>query len=322
MHHSARQDEGGFHWSLSIDCHAVDRYGNADFEAVFQDVRFVQEVRIGMMKREDKDRLETLHIDEKINYSKSIVREAIGRFGIDRLAVAITGGKDSTTSLWILKQVCDELNTKPPVCMFIDEGDVFDEIDELVDHIRKEWSLDVVSLKNDDVSSLATHIGRNVRVADLNEKNRRALEEMGYTGEEFPFIPDSTICNHLMKTVPMREFIVRNGVLGLITAIRWDEQSARKDEDFFSPRTNPDHTRVHPVLHFRERDIWVAIFKYGIPYCSLYRQGYRSLGARCATGKASDIPAWLQDLENTPERVGRGQNKEQVMDQLRALGYM
>jgi phosphoadenosine phosphosulfate reductase len=30
----------------------------------------------------------------------------------------------------------------------------------------------------------------------------------------------------------------------------------------------------------------------------------------------------MQDLENTPERVGRGQDKEQVMEQLRALGYM
>ena len=40
------------------------------------------------------------------------------------------------------------------------------------------------------------------------------------------------------------------------------------------------------------------------------------------TGKASDTPAWMQDLENTPERVGRGQDKEQIMGQLRALGYM
>jgi phosphoadenosine phosphosulfate reductase len=50
--------------------------------------------------------------------------------------------------------------------------------------------------------------------------------------------------------------------------------------------------------------------------------GYRSLGAKCSTGKASEIPAWMQDLENTPERVGRGQDKEQVMQQLRDLGYM
>jgi phosphoadenosine phosphosulfate reductase len=125
-----------------------------------------------------------------------------------------------------------------------------------------------------------------------------------------------------MKTVPMRDFIVKNGIKALLTGIRWDEQSARRDEEYFSPRTNPDHMRIHPLLHMKERDIWIAIFKYDIPYNSLYKLGYRSLGAKCATGKASDIPAWVQDLENTPERVGRGQDKEQVMDQLRTLGYM
>jgi len=80
--------------------------------------------------------------------------------------------------------------------------------------------------------------------------------------------------------------------------------------------------RLHPILHFKERDVWITIFKYDIPFNSLYKLGYRSLGARYSTNKASDIPAWMQDLEHTPERVGRGQDKEKVMDQLRALGYM
>jgi phosphoadenosine phosphosulfate reductase len=38
--------------------------------------------------------------------------------------------------------------------------------------------------------------------------------------------------------------------------------------------------------------------------------------------KMSDLPAWEQDLENTTERAGRGQEKEQIMKQLRNLGYM
>jgi len=36
----------------------------------------------------------------------------------------------------------------------------------------------------------------------------------------------------------------------------------------------------------------------------------------------SDIPAWEQDLENTVERAGRRQDKEEAMDRLRKLGYM
>jgi phosphoadenosine phosphosulfate reductase len=215
-----------------------------------------------------------------------------------------------------------EMGIKIPMCMFIDEGDVFDEIREFVAHIQKLWSLEIAFLKNEDVSSKAIGIGDMVKISSLNESNQTALKEMGLADPEFPFVPDSTVCNHLMKTVPMREFILKNGIAAISTAIRWDEQEARKEEGYLSSRTNPEHTRIHPILHFRERDIWIAVFKYDIPYNKLYKLGYRSLGARCATGRASDIPAWMQDLENTPERVGRGQDKEQVMEQLRALGYM
>jgi phosphoadenosine phosphosulfate reductase len=263
-----------------------------------------------------------LHIDQKTEKTQSVIKEALQRFGPEQTAIAITGGKDSTTNLWNVRQVCNKMGIKLPVCMFIDEGDVFEEIDEFVENIRKLWSLEIVRLKNENVSSRAKNIGDSIQVSLLNNVNQAALDEMGFTGKEFPFMPDSTICNHLMKTVPMRDFIVKNGIKALLTGIRWDEQSARRDEEYFSPRTNPDHMRIHPLLHMKERDIWIAIFKYDIPYNSLYKLGYRSLGAKCATGKASDIPAWVQDLENTPERVGRGQDKEQVMDQLRTLGYM
>ena len=275
-----------------------------------------------MITPDEKESLLKLHIDDKREKSKSVIREALEKFGIEKMAVAITGGKDSTTNLWLFKQACDDMGIKLPVCMFIDEGDVFDEIKEFVDQIKQLWSLEIALLKNEDVSSKAKAIGDLIKVSSLKESNQAALKEMGFTDSEFPFMPDSTICNHLMKTLPMREFILKNGITAISTAIRWDEQEARKEEDYFSSRKNPEHIRIHPILHFRERDIWIAIFKYDIPFNKLYKLGYRSLGAKCATGRASDIPAWMQDLENTPERVGRGQDKEQVMDQLRALGYM
>jgi phosphoadenosine phosphosulfate reductase len=274
------------------------------------------------MEQQKKIELLQLDINQKLEKSKSIIREAISLFGIENIAIAITGGKDSTTNLWMFKQVCEEMGCKLPRCMFIDEGDVFPEIEKFVQYIQGLWSLEIMFLKNDDIASVVKGVGENIQVYLLNKDNREALEEINFPEREFPFIPDSTICNHLMKTIPMRNFIAKHGIKGLVTAIRWDEAEARESEEHFSQRTNPSHVRVHPILHFKERDIWIAIFKYDLPFNSLYKLGYRSLGARCATIKSSDIPAWMQDLENTPERGGRGQDKEAIMDQLRALGYM
>jgi phosphoadenosine phosphosulfate reductase len=274
------------------------------------------------MKQQEREELMSLSIEEKIAYSKKIIKEALERFGIGRLAIAWTGGKDSTTLTWLFKETCGELGIQMPKCMFIDEGDVFKEIWEHVNKVKKLWSLDVVIAKNTDVSSKAKKLGDMIKVSSLNERNRKEIEKLGFDGEEFPFEPESYIGNHLMKTVAMNMFLEDNGIKALATAIRWDEQVAREDETYFSERKDPTHTRVQPILHFRERDIWDTIHKYNIPFCELYKYGYRSLGAKSTTHKTSGVPAWEQDLENTPERAGRGQSKEEIMGKLRDLGYM
>jgi phosphoadenosine phosphosulfate reductase len=165
-------------------------------------------------------------------------------------------------------------------------------------------------------------VGDRVRVAELSELNRRELQALSCGEEFFVFEPDSVAGNHLLKTVPLKEFIRRRGLKALATAIRWDEQPARAEERYFSPRQQPQHMRVQPLLHFTERDIWSIIHTFGIPYCSLYEQGYRSLGPRSSTKRFSELPAWLQDLTQSPERQGRGQDKEAAMQRLRSLGYM
>jgi phosphoadenosine phosphosulfate reductase len=111
-----------------------------------------------------------------------------------------------------------------------------------------------------------------------------------------------------------------------VQGLRWDEQAARAKDPYFEEVEEqefvPAHTRVRPILHFSERDIWDTTLHFRIPYCSLYEHGYRSLGAKTTSLKSSVVPAWEQDLENTEERAGRRQDKEKTMARLRQLGYM
>ena len=270
----------------------------------------------------EREKMQALSLEEKIRQSKKVIKEAIEKFGRDKLVIAWTGGKDSTTLVWLFKEACKELSAEMPRCMFIDEGYVFEEIWDLVNKLKKEWELDVEITKNTDVSDKAKNVGDMINVNSLNERNRAEIKKLGFAEDGFPFEPESYVGNHLMKTVAMNTFVEEQGIQAVATAIRWDEQVAREDETYFSPRSNPDHTRIQAILHFTERDIWDNIHKNKIPFCELYKQGYRSLGAKGSTVKNSDIPAWEQDLENTTERAGRGQSKEEVMGKLRDLGYM
>ena len=273
---------------------------------------------------EERQRISSTDIDQKVSRSKEVIRSALERFGQERIAIAWTGGKDSTLMLWLYRQVCDEFSIQMPSCMFIDEGDLFEEIVDLVNRVKKEWGLSVIIVKNTDISSKAPAIGDVIRVKELSKRNRQEIARLDFHEDTFSFEPESYICNHLMKTLPMNTFIEENGIQALSTAIRWDEQEARLLEDYFSPRydPSPDHIRIHPILHFKERDVWDTTHAHKIPFCSLYYKGYRSLGTKNNTTKNSNAPAWEQDLENTPERGGRGQDKEEIMAKLRDLGYM
>ena len=274
------------------------------------------------MEEEQREMLLNLDLEQKIEQSNKIIEAALLKFSSTKHYLAWTGGKDSTVMLWLYREVCKKLKVPMPKAMFIDEGSVFEEILELVNRIKGEWNVEVAIVKNTDISNKAQKVGDIIKVTDLNERNRREIEKLGFTEDSFIFEPESYVGNHLMKTVAMNQFLEENGVKALSTAIRWDEQEARIQETYFSARKSPDHTRVQPILHFKERDIWDTIHNNSIPFCSLYYQGYRSLGAKSSTIKNADIPAWEQNLENTPERAGRGQDKEEIMQQLRSLGYM
>ncbi|MFB6076966.1 MAG: nodulation protein, partial [Candidatus Nanohaloarchaea archaeon] len=59
-----------------------------------------------------------------------------------------------------------------------------------------------------------------------------------------------------------------------------------------------------------------------IPVSPKYWEGFRSLGSEVSTDPSDQEPAWLQDLHGTEERAGRAQDKEDLMQKLRELGYM
>ncbi|MBC8514601.1 phosphoadenosine phosphosulfate reductase family protein [bacterium] len=276
-----------------------------------------------MKKYAPKEELVALNLEGKIAHMRQVMEDALRTFGSDRVILAWTGGKDSTLLLWVLKELCETENLPMPRSLFINEGHVFDEIMDFVKDWTEKLGLDVDHVKNDDVYNLAKGvIGSTIQVADLDERNQKEIVRLKYEKPSFVYEAESYIGNHLMKTVAMNRFLEGAGVDAVITGIRWDEQDARKNETEFSPRKNPDHTRIHPILPFDEREIWDAHFHLKVPFCSLYREGYRSLGAAGTTTKTTDTPAWEQDLEGTIERGGRRQDKENLMERLRDLGYM
>ncbi len=69
-------------------------------------------------------------------------------------------------------------------------------------------------------------------------------------------------------------------------------------------------------------DLPAGVDQKNVPISPEYFAGFRSLGSEISTEKTTNEPAWLQDLDNTTERAGRAQDKEDLMERLCDLGYM
>ena len=297
-------------------------------------------------------------LPSKIEKAVEVTRRGFEQY--ENPAVMWSGGKDSMLTLYFINEVVEEFGFDKPTAVFIDHFQHFDEITGFVERWADEWDIDVVYARNDDIGSYVKkqglEPGDEIPVDALDERNRDHVRNiLEYEEDTFPFLLDTYVGNHLLKTVALNDALETHEIDGVISGVRWDEQEDRADETFFSPRHDPDiyppHDRIQPILQFAERDVWQAFWQYvvpeevpefpddgyvpqssddlpegvnweDIPISPKYVAGFRSLGSEVSTEKTTDEPAWLQNLEDTTERAGRAQDKEDLMERLRDLGYM
>lgn len=264
------------------------------------------------------------HLSKLENQSIYIVREAYSQFR--NVAMLWSIGKDSTSLLWLIRKAF--FGKIPFPIMHLDTTYKFKEIYEFRNKYAEEWNLNLIVAKNEEA------LTRGV----CPEKGK--LE-----------------CCTELKTNNLKKAIKKYGFKALYLAIRRDEHGIRAKERIMSPRdgdfswnykdqppelwdqyktktSQEEHIRIHPMLPWREVDIWEYIRREKIPMVPLYfaKNGkrYRSIGCHTCCNpvcsEADTLDKIIEELYTTKisERSGRAQDKESdyTMQKLRSLGYM
>jgi sulfate adenylyltransferase subunit 2 len=269
---------------------------------------------------------EISYLNELESKSIYIIREAYWQYK-NNLALLWSMGKDSTTLLHLARKAF--LGDIPIPVIHIDTSFKFKEIYKFRDKYAKKWRLNLVIAKND------------------------AALETGVSADD-----DRFTCCSALKTEALKQLLASQKLKALLVGIRRDEHSIRAKERYFSPRDkefkwdyqnqSPElwseyyktkqgedsHLRIHPLLHWREIDIWRYIKQERLPVVNLYfsKRGkrYRSIGCGCCcepvASSADNISKIIKEIQDTniSERSGRTQDKEKeyMMQKLRSLGYM
>jgi phosphoadenosine phosphosulfate reductase len=226
-----------------------------------------------------------LSLDEKVAKSKEIIKEAVNKF--PKIGLGFSGGTDSL----ILLHLALPIIPKDTPIVFVNTQHGFPENYVFVEKVKKEWKI-----KN------------LIEVKAEQDKLQDFVDKFGLKTPEF-----TTICCNYHKIAPMMKAIGDLGLDAFFVGLRGVEHEERAKETFFSPRENPDHIRVHPLLHWRREDVLEYVKKNNIECSPLYAQGYTSLGCIVCTEKNLNPDAH--------ERAGRGQVREEIMKRLRDLGY-
>lgn len=261
-------------------------------------------------------------LDQLENRSVFILREA--HACIDNLAMLWSLGKDSNTMIRLAQKAF--FGRIPFPVLHVDTGRKFPQMYAFRDRYANEWQLNLL---------------------------RQDCPDIEETDEDLPPAARSAA----RKSLGLKAALAKYGFRGLIVGIRRDEEATRAKERVFSPRGSfgewqpreqpPEfweqyatdsppgtHIRVHPLLHWTEREIWAYIQREEIPVVDLYfaRDGrrYRSLGDMDITlpieSEAASVAQILDELAVTreAERAGRlmDHEAEDSFERLRVDGYM
>ena len=280
-----------------------------------------------------------------------ILREAYAC--IKNLVMLWSIGKDSTVMLYLARKAF--FGHVPIPLVHIDTAYKIPEMIAYRDRLALDWNLTMIVGRNDAALAEKNTFpdGAVDRITCCGLLKTQALTDtLSGQGVRYRL-------NH--STKQYEPDANREPFTGVIVGIRADEEGSRSKERYFSPRDQQNiwdlgdqppefwnqyktdfspgtHVRIHPILDWREVDVWAYIEREGIPTVSLYYdqgtgQRYRSLGCHPCTfpvDSTARTPAELVTelqtgkFKDIAERSGRAQDKEDrgTLEDLRRKGYM
>ena len=139
--------------------------------------------------------------------------------------------------------------------VFVDTGYLFPETYRFVDELTERLDLNL-------------HVYRSPLSSAWLEARHGRLWESGLDGIEH--------YNRLNKVEPMRQALKELEVGSWFAGLRRDQSSSRKAVPVLASKDG--RFKIHPIVDWRDRDVYRYLKRHDLPYHPLWEQGYVSVG--------------------------------------------
>lgn len=122
----------------------------------------------------------------------------------------------------------------------------------------------------------------------------QTLSEQAHSFGEDLWLHDPDLCCSLRKVAPHHDLM--RGYDAWITGVRRDQSPTRAEIEIFADDPNTGTTKISPLAHWTEQDVWAYVGEHDLPVNVLHESGYPSIGC---------IPCTRQVAPGEPLRAGR-----------------
>ncbi|KAI0705533.1 hypothetical protein C8Q76DRAFT_171491 [Earliella scabrosa] len=198
-----------------------------------------------------------------------VIDEALDTWGQEHVSLSFNGGKDCTVLLHLVAasighRACADVPSSPLAAVYIPVPSPFPQLERFIDDAASAYDLDLFHCPQPSnvVLPVETVPTPGAASAPIPE---RAKHVKGGEGMRLAL--------ELYKSrFPHVEAI-------LIGTRRSDPHGAKLG--FRNPTDEgwPRFVRVNPIINWSYADVWAYLKRFEVPYCSLYDEGYTSLGS-------------------------------------------
>ncbi len=213
-------------------------------------------------------------MEEKVASARALIKDAVDKYGLSKIAVACSFGKDSM----VVTHIAKEMFPKIPVFSVMTILKPLDTIKYLV-KMNRAMNLDVTVYF---VGPFGFHDFEDVRVVYM-DGSLFDKENAEVGGKLYEVNPDR--CCDLLKVVPTKEAV--KSLDAWICGLRNTEGRTRVD--YREVAEKGGLIKVNPILSFTETDIWKYLATGGIEPHPWYKKGYRSLGCQPCSSPGGDL---------------------------------
>ena len=204
-----------------------------------------------------------------------VIEEGLDLYGHESVSISFNGGKDCTVLLHLFAAALGHRlspgeSVKPVPAVYIPVPSPFPVLEEFITDAAKQYNLDLyIACGRPDQSESGA--ARSSKKGKGGNDMKEALEAYK---NRFPHI---------------------EGIL--VGTRRTDPHGAKLSFRTMTDKGWPQFDRINPIINWSYGDVWAFLRRLNVPYCSLYDEGYTSLGS---TYNTFPNPALLVELSPVP----------------------